>query len=194
MGRRDHAQAPDADARLLAAYAAGDPMAPRLLNERFTPLAYRLAMRLLGNGADAEDVAQEAMIRLFRMAPGWRSGTAQVASWFYRVVVNLCTDRLRRRPAAPIEMAQDVPDGGPGAEARLTDAARVAALDRGLAALPERQRLAVVLRHIEGLSNPEIAVIMDVGTEAVESLVARGKAALKAALMPERAALGYEEG
>ena len=184
----------DPDAQLLAAYAAGDPAAPRALTERFAPLAWRLAMRMLRNPADAEDVSQEAMIRLLRMAPGWRSGAGRVSTWFYQVTANLCADRLRRRPAAPLDAAGEIAADDPGPEARLTAAARAAALDRALAALPERQRLAVVLRHVEGLSNAEIAGIMETGVEAVESLTARGKAALRAALLPERAALGFEEG
>jgi RNA polymerase sigma-70 factor (ECF subfamily) len=70
---------------------------------------------------------------------------------------------------------------------------RAAALDAALADLPERQRQAVVLRHLEGLSNPEIAAVMDVGVEAVESLTARGKRALTARLAGRRADLGYED-
>jgi RNA polymerase sigma-70 factor, ECF subfamily len=69
---------------------------------------------------------------------------------------------------------------------------RMAALDAALALLPERQRQAVVLRHIEGLSNPEIAMILDLGVEAVESLTARGKRALSAALSGKKEALGYD--
>ena len=67
------------------------------------------------------------------------------------------------------------------------------ALTAALQTLPDRQRQAVVLRHIEGLANPEIADILDVGVEAVESLTARGKRALKAALAPQKQALGYSD-
>ena len=75
---------------------------------------------------------------------------------------------------------------------RMIAADRAAALEAALQHLPERQRQAVVLRHLEGLSNPEIGEIMDIGTEAVESLVARGKRALVAALGGMREELGYE--
>jgi len=85
-------------------------------------------------------------------------------------------------------------DDAPGAEARLQDGARHDALQNALAALPERQRQAVVLRHLEGLSNPEIAAIMDIGVEAVESLSARGRRSLEQALEGRRAELGYEHG
>lgn len=185
---------PDGDDGLLAAYAAGDPRAPRAMADRFTGLAFRLAVRMLGDRAEAEDVAQEALIRLFRAAPGWQPGAARVTSWLYRVTANLCLDRLRQRRPVPLSEAPDMPGDDMPPEARLTDRARSDALALALAGLPDRQRLAVVLRHIEGLANPEIAAIMDVGTEAVESLTARGKRALTQALAGQKAALGYEEG
>ena len=69
----------------------------------------------------------------------------------------------------------------------------MAALEAALATLPDRQRQAVVLRHLEGLTNPEIATVLDIGVEAVESLTARGKRALAAALSGQRDALGYKD-
>lgn len=185
------------DEVLLARYAAGDPAAARVLTARLVPRALGYAARLLGDGAEAEDVTQEAMLRLWRAAPGWRAGEAQVSTWLYRVVTNLCTDRMRarkRRPAAALDDAPEVPDGGTGAEAGMIEADRMAALQAALDALPERQRQAVVLRHIEGLGNPEIAAVMDIGVEAVESLTARGKRALAAILAGRREELGYEDG
>jgi RNA polymerase sigma-70 factor (ECF subfamily) len=112
----------------------------------------------------------------------------------YRVVSNLCLDRKRaqkRRPAATLEDAPDLAAGGPGVEARMMQDQRMAALNAALAELPDRQRQAVVLRHIEGRTNPQIAAILEIGVEAVESLTARGKRALTAALVGQRAALGY---
>lgn len=182
------------DAALLLLYARGDPDAARELARRFLPRILGLATRLLaGDRAEAEDVAQEAMLRLWRVAPDWRQGEAQVTTWLYRVATNLCTDRLRaaRRRAVPGgDEMPEVADGTPGAEARLMAGERLGALDAALAELPERQRQAVVLRHIEGLTNPEIASVMDIGVEAVESLTARGKRALTAILSGRREALG----
>ena len=114
-------------------------------------------------------------------------------TWVYRLVTNLCTDRRRsrmRRRDTALDDAPDVADGSPGAEARVIAADRMAALEQALAQLPARQRQAVVLRHIEGFSNPEIAAVLDLGIEAVESLTARGKRALSAILAGQRAALG----
>ena len=182
----------DKDAALLARYGRGDAQAARELTARLTPLAFRVAVRMLGDRDEAEDVVQEAMLRLWRMAPDWRRGGARVSTWLYRVAVNLCTDRLRRRRAVALDDVPEPEDGHPGVSERMIAADRAAALEAELQHLPERQRQAVVLRHLEGLSNPEIGEIMDIGTEAVESLVARGKRALVAALGGMREELGYE--
>jgi RNA polymerase sigma-70 factor (ECF subfamily) len=148
---------------------------------------------VLGDAAEAEDVAQEAMMRLWHAAD-WRSdGPAQPSTWLHRVVANLAMDRLRRAGGATgldPETRRTMPTRR-RAEARLAEADRMAALDAALATLPERQRQAVVLRHIEGMSNPEIAEVLEIGVEAVESLTARGKRALKLALDGQKEALGH---
>ena len=186
------------DEALLVLYANGDRGAARLLSLRLVPRTLGYAARLLGGDrAEAEDVVQEAMLRLWRVAPDWRSGEAKVSTWLYRVVTNLCTDRRRarvRRADPAGDELPDVADGAPGAEARLIAADRAMALAAALAQLPDRQRQAVVLRHIEGLSNPEIAAVLDLGVEAVESLTARGKRSLAAILSGQRDALGYSDG
>lgn len=182
------------DDTLLVLYANGDAEAARTLTLRLVPRALGYSARILGDRAEAEDVVQEAMLRLWRMAPEWRPGEAQVSTWLYRVVSNLCLDRKRaqkRRPTATLDDAPDLAAGGPGVEARMMQDQRMDALNAALAELPERQRQAVVLRHIEGRTNPEIAAILEIGVEAVESLTARGKRALTAALGGQRAALGY---
>ena len=185
------------DEALLALYANGDAGGARMLTVRLVPRILGYAARLLGDRAEAEDVAQEAMLRLWRVAPDWRQGEAKVTTWLYRVTTNLCTDRLRvrqRRKVLALDDAPDIEDGAPAAETVLIEADRMVALDAALAALPDRQREAVVLRHIEGLTNPEIAAVMDIGVEAVESLIARGKRGLSAILAGRRKNLGYEEG
>ncbi|HMO09535.1 MAG TPA: RNA polymerase sigma factor [Paracoccaceae bacterium] len=190
------APAAPADAALLAAYARGDAAAARMLALRHLPRLVGYATRILGGDrAEAEDVAQEAMLRLWRIAPDWRDGEAEVSTWLYRVAANLCTDRLRRRMrrgGPGLDEVPEMPDGSPDIEARLIAGDRLAALQAALDRLPERQRQAVVLRHIEGLANPAIAGILGIGVEAVESLTARGKRALAALLEGRRAELGFE--
>ncbi len=183
----------DPEAALLARYAAGDGAAARALTVALTPRLYGHALRVLGEGAEAEDVTQEALLRLWRIAPDWRQGEAKVTTWLYRVVANLCTDRLRKRRETGLDGTAEEADPAPDAEARLQQAARHDALQGALARLPDRQRQAVVLRHIDGLANPEIAAILDTGIEAVESLIARGKRGLAQALDGQKAALGFED-
>lgn len=188
--------APLSDEALLVLYANGDPAAARVLTQRLAPRALAHAGRLLSDRAEAEDVAQEALLRLWRMAPDWRQGEAQVSTWLYRVVGNLATDRLRARKRRRTDALDDTPEPAseqPAVVQDMIEADRMAALQAALAALPDRQRQAVVLRHIEGLANPEIARIMEIGVEAVESLTARGKRALAAHLAGRREELGYED-
>ena len=186
----------DQDAELLAGYASGDMAAARALTARLSPMVYRLAFRLLQDGSLAEDVTQDAMLRLWRIAPDWRSGEAKVSTWLYSVAFNLSRDRMRqarRRAAQALDDVAEPADPTPGAAASLQARQQVDALQEALAELPERQRQAVVLRHIEELSNPEIAEIMGITVEAVESLTARGKRGLAKALKGRREELGYED-
>lgn len=182
------------DEALLVLYANGDGAAARMLTERLAPRVLRFAARMLSDAAEAEDVTQEAMLRLWRIAPEWRQGEAQVTTWLYRVVRNLCTDRLRRKRPLGLDAAPEVEDDHPGVVAQMQAADRAKALDGALSRLPDRQREAVVLRHLEGLSNPEIAEVMEISVEAVESLTARGKRALAADLAGRRDELGYGDG
>ncbi len=186
------AQSDVSDDALLVLFANGDPMAARLLTLRLTPRILAFAQRMLGNRAEAEDVAQEAMLRLWRVARDWRQDQAKVSTWLFRVTSNLCTDLLRRRRSVPLDGIAEPEDGHPGALAGMIDQDRAKALDQALKLLPDRQRQAVILRHLEGFTNPEIAEMMDIGVEAVESLTARGKRSLALALSGRREELGYD--
>ena len=179
------------DETLLVLYGNGDRDAARSLTLRMGPLAYRVAYRMLSDAAEAEDVAQEALLRLWRIAPEWRNGEAKVSTWLYRVVTNLATGRLRKRRGVGLDEAPEVEDGAPSVVQTMIARDRMNALEAALSQLPDRQRQAVVLRHIEGLSNPEIAEAMEIGVEAVESLTARGKKGLAKLLAGQRAELGF---
>jgi len=184
---KDHTAIQDDDA-LLAAFAAGAPDAARQLAATHLPRVYAVALRMLGNQAEAEDVAQDAMLRLWNIAPKWEPGRAQLGTWLYRVTSNLATDRLRSRnqsrPAKDGAM-EALEDMTPGVEQQMMHTERDNALHRAIDRLPARQKLAITLRHFEELSQPETAVAMDTTIEAVESLLARGRRALAAMLQPD---------
>lgn len=183
----------DDDALLLARFAAGDQSAARQISDRLLPAVLRQAWRILGDEAEAEDVAQDAMIRLWRQAGDWRSGEARISTWLYRVTRNLCIDRIRkRRPMAAIDDVAEPPDPAPNVLERLGNSEQCRVLARAIIALPQRQRQALVLRHFEGLSNPAIGGRLDCSVEAVESLLARARRQLAVEMAEKREAFGYD--
>jgi len=182
------------DEALLKLFANGDRVAAKVLTLRLTPRVFRQAFRVLQDQAEAEDVAQEAMLRLWKTAPDWRQGEAKITTWVYQVTANLCIDRLRRRkPSDPLDAVTEPEDGADSADMQMQNQTRAAALNAALQELPDRQREAVTLRHLEEFTNPQIAEAMGVGVEAVESLVARGKRALKGLLAKRKEELGYDD-
>lgn len=184
LSRPKMSQTSDLDAELLARYAAGDPRAASDLVESLSGRLYALGIKLLGDQAEAEDVVQETMMRVWKVAPDWRRGEAKVASWAYGVARNLCLDRLRKRRSVGLDEAPEQVDTAPQAVDVMISQDRNQALREALAKLPERQRQAIVLRHLEDCSNPEIAKALDASVEAVESLLARGRRQLAKLLAP----------
>jgi len=180
------------DDALMVLYANGDQDAARMLTQRHAPRVLSLSKRLLWDGVEAEDVAQEAMLRLWRTAPEWRQGEAKVSTWLYRVASNLCTDRLRKKRGTALDDVPEPMDDAPSVVENMTASDRENALEWAMSQLPERQKLAVTLRHIDELGNPEIAQIMDITVEAVESLNARGKRTLAKLLLDQKETLGLE--
>ncbi|MGJ8610457.1 MAG: sigma-70 family RNA polymerase sigma factor [Octadecabacter sp.] len=182
------------DADLLAAFVGGDRSAALELTQRLTPRVMGQAFRMLGNRAEAEDVAQDAMMRLWKIAPDWDADRAQVTTWLYRVVANLCTDILRKSGrGVALDAIEEPADPANSAAQDLQNTARSQALHAALADMPERQAQAVALRHLEELGNPEIAAIMETNVRTVESLIARGKRALIAKLSGRKEELGYDD-
>ncbi|MBV1865947.1 MAG: RNA polymerase sigma factor [Rhodobacteraceae bacterium] len=180
------------DDALMILFANGDGQAAATLAYRHTPRVLALAMRLLRDRAEAEDVAQEALMRLWKQAPNWRQGEAKVSTWLYRVVHNLCIDRLRRRPVDDLENLPEPQDESPSVEGVMIASDRAAALHTALEQLPERQQKALQLRHLQEMSNPEVAEVMETSVEAVESLLSRGRRALKSLLLEKKNELGLD--
>jgi RNA polymerase sigma-70 factor (ECF subfamily) len=143
-----------------------------------------LATRVLRDTAAAEDVAQEAFIRVWRTARGWRPGAARFDTWLHTVVLNLCRDRLRRRHDLTGDALPEVADPAPDAEAALIEAERSRDVADAIGNLPERQRDALLLVHYQDLSGAEAAAILEVSIEALESLLSRGRRTLRTRLSP----------
>ena len=172
----------DPDEELVRRVGQGDPAAIQAMVARKLPRMLALAQRMLGDPVEAEDVAQEAMLRAWKQAPRWRPGKAKFDTWLHRVGLNLCYDRLRRRREVPTESPPDRPDDGPAPDRGLLAAELGARVDAALRRLPERQREAIVLCHYQELSNIEAADLMTISVEALESLLSRGRRALRQAL------------
>jgi RNA polymerase sigma-70 factor (ECF subfamily) len=171
----------DSDEALMARVARGDEAAFRALAGRHLPRMLGLARRILGNAADAEDVAQEAMLRVWTHAPRWQP-LAAYRTWLTRVVVNLCLDRKRRAPWVALEAAGEIVDPAPdaGEQAERDEHERMVA--DAIAKLPARQRAAIVLTYGDGMSNAQVAEILGTSVSAVETLLVRGKQNLRRAL------------
>jgi RNA polymerase sigma-70 factor (ECF subfamily) len=172
----------DPDEDLVRRVGQGDPAAAQTLVSRKLPRILALAQRMLGDAAEAEDVAQEAMLRAWRQAPKWAPGKARFDTWIHRVALNLCYDRLRRRREIPTDTPPDQPDEGPAPDRGLLAAETGLRVGAALRRLPDRQREAVVLCHYQELSNIEAAALMAISVEALESLLSRGRRALRQAL------------
>ncbi|OYX31826.1 MAG: RNA polymerase sigma-70 factor [Caulobacterales bacterium 32-69-10] len=172
----------DPDQDLVARVGRGEPAAVQALVARKLPRMLALARRMLGDAGEAEDVAQEVFVRAWKQAPKWTPGAGKFDTWMHRVALNLCYDRLRRRREQPMAEPPEQVDPSTGAEQGLQDADVSKRVEAAVAALPERQREAVVLCHYQDLTNIEAAALMGVSVEALESLLSRGRRALRAAL------------
>lgn len=173
------------EAMLVAAVGRGDGDAFRLLMARHLGSIVSVARRMLRDDAEAEDLAQEAFLRLWRSSGTLEIGPVGIRPWLRRVVSNLCLDRVRGQGrVSVVEELPEVPEPAKqlaGLESQDTQRRVEAAMQK----LPDRQRLALTLFHFEGLSQIEIGQVMGVSDEAIESLLSRARRQLKTELKSE---------
>ena len=181
------------DEELVALIGGGDRRAYHVLVERHGRRVLGLARRMMRNLAEAEDVSQEAFLRVWQKAGEWQPRGARFTTWLYRVVVNLCLDRRRKPTMAPIEAAGDPADTRPDAEQTLATVQRERQVASALQALPERQRAALVLSYYVGLSNLEAAGALELSVSALESLLVRARRALRQELESRGVATAVKE-
>ena len=172
------------DAGLLEAATGGSHAAfGEIVARHFQPV-YRLVWRMTGGAADAEDMAQDAFVKLWKNPSQVREAAA-LKGWLMRVAANAVIDASRRVKPGALDDAPDVADPQASADAQLGRAQAAQLVDGRIAALPERQRLALSLVYFEGLSNIEAAAVMEVSVDALESLLARARRSLKDSLSAE---------
>jgi RNA polymerase sigma-70 factor (ECF subfamily) len=166
------------DEDLMLRVAAGEQAAFHRLAQRYASRAAGLARRITGSETDAEDVVQEALLRVWINAPRWRP-VATFRTWFYRVVLNLCLNRQRRRHFVALDQIGDVRDPAPNAGEQLESDEAAQQLALAIAGIPERQRIAITLTYGEGLSNAETAAIIGTSISGVETLLVRARRNLR---------------
>jgi RNA polymerase sigma-70 factor (ECF subfamily) len=171
----------DSDEALMAAVRARRPQAFRVLMGRHMPRAIRVAQRVVRSAAEADDIGQEAFLRVWTSAASFDPDVARFTTWLYRIVLNLAFDRVRKPAFAPIDEVEidDISSAEPAADERLIVEEERVMVERAMARLSERQRGAIALFHMEGLSGDEAAKVMNLSAKAFESLLGRARLALR---------------
>lgn len=169
------------DESLVVRICEGDHRAFAQIVERHSGLFFQAAYRMCSNAEDAEEIVQEAFLKLWKKPQAFDAGKGtKFTTWFYRVVTNLAIDHVRRKkPQSGSDVLDYMADKTPLADEQLEEHDRQSALEEAIQTLPERQKAALNLCFYEGLSNKEAAEVLGVGVKALESLLMRAKAALR---------------
>ena len=173
------AERPDDSPGLLASAKSGDLAAFERLMRQYERLVLVTALRLAGNLADAQDVSQEVFLKLYRNL-GKVTAEDALSSWLYRVTVNACHDlRRRKRPEEPVEHAGQLASSDADPHQTVAETERCRALELSLRMLSEKERAALVLRDLEGLSTEEVARVLGSSEATVRSQVSKARMKVK---------------
>ena len=168
-----------------------DETAFQMLVERHIDRAHGLALRILKNQADAEDVTQDVFVKTWTNRMSWQPGRARFSTWLYRVIVNRCID-LRRAPVnEDLENIPEPADDASSAEDLIQQSQVHLQVEKAISRLPTQQRAAIVLSYYEELSNAQVAEIMGTTIDAIESLLKRGRQKLREYLRHSSRDLGH---
>ena len=144
----------------------------------------KFLIRMTDNAADADELAQEAFLRIWSHAQRWQPDRVRFTTWLFRIARNLAIDRHRKRRETSDDHLEQIVDHAADAGQTIDTERRHTLMQKAIAQLPERQRTALVLCHFDGMSNPEAAAVLEVTVEALESLLSRARRTLKTALRP----------
>lgn len=161
--------------------ASGDRIAMHTLVTAHSSKIYAVAFRMLSSAQDAEDVTQDAFLRLWKILPKWQPD-AKLSTWLHRVTLNLCYDRLRKKKPVLFESPPEQIDQGLRPDQSLQQSQTGQIVSEAISRLAPRQRAAITLTGLQGHSNKDAANMMDIKLAALESLLARARRALKADL------------
>ncbi len=172
----------DSDESLMRLIKQGSHQAFAILVRRHTERFHAAAYRMTNGAREAEDLVQDAFLKIWQKPEIWREDAgAKFTTWFYRILINQNTDRLRRHKklADGNEILDYVADAAPNPEQQAAMTEEEAMIENAIDSLPERQKTALNLCFYEGMSNSEAAEAMGVKVKALESLLMRAKAGLK---------------
>jgi RNA polymerase sigma-70 factor (ECF subfamily) len=172
------------DDMLMRQVADGDGAAFEILARRHLRRALAVAQGVVGNPNDADEIAQEAFMRVWQYADRWTPGRARFSTWLHKIVVNLSLDRRRKPQWVAIEAAGELVDGDANhATDVIAGKEHQQAVARALEGIPARQRAAITLFYFEGLSGKDAAEGMGISVAAFEQLLLRARRAIKAELV-----------
>ncbi|PHR60946.1 MAG: RNA polymerase sigma-70 factor [Robiginitomaculum sp.] len=180
-------QKEDPDGQLVRQIAAGDSHAAQQLVDRHLGAMVALARHMLNDPVEAEDVAQEVFLKVWIHAAKWKPGAAMFKTWMHRVAINLCYDRLCKKREVYMDVLPELVDEDAiGAEQTIVQRQVALQVETAMGKLAPRQRAALTLCHLQEMGNIEAASIMEISVEALESLLSRGRRALRSILEDQK--------